>query len=90
MDDLSMDLVLFGQTLCLLDKTNMPVYMIFKNYYGGIWCWPLYLGSVAFSIQKLWPFAKELLKLPLFAVGCWHLVGEAPSENKVPFYVPLN
>lgn len=38
MSDLSMDLVLFGQTLCLLENTNMPVYMILKNYYGGIWC----------------------------------------------------
>lgn len=35
MDDLSMDLVLFGQILCLLENANMPVYMILKNYCGG-------------------------------------------------------
>lgn len=39
MDDLSMDLVLFGQTLCLLENTNMPVYMILKNYYGSMSIW---------------------------------------------------
>lgn len=66
------------------------IHIILKYYYEDTWCWPLYLDDLAFLVQKLWPFTKELLKLQLFAIDCWHLVGEAPSGNKVPFYVPLN